>query len=191
MDDADGIGIIRHHRRVSVKGQRERLEEDGCRVILELGPKRGQYVREDVIRLVRAGTTIKLLHTFLLAEPSKTARAQAKRKDLLATMALIEKRGGTIKDVASGLDTADAEKRYALIALATDQLARDGQGLRNARRNYLRKGRPVRAWTPSEWAQAEAAWNNRKLKTWDDVKAMLPEGMSIWRVWRAFGARDK
>lgn len=189
MNDVDALGIIRQHRRVSAKGQRDRLEEDGCRVIAELGTKRDQFTRADALRLVRPGTVVKLLHTFLLAD-SKYRRTSGKRKDLLNTMAEIEKRGGTIKDVASGLDTSDPEKRYALIALATDQLARDGKGLRTAKRNYERKGRPVRTWTPEEWRDAEAAWNNRKLKTWADVRAMLPEGMSMWRAYRAFGARD-
>lgn len=190
MDDVDAIGIIRQHRRVSVKGQREILEEDGCRVIVEIGTKKNQRKREDILRLVRGGTVVKLLHTFLLADTHKYKLAPYRRKDLLNTMAAIEKKGGTIKDVASGLDTADPEKRYALIALATDQLARDGKGLRTAKRNYARKGRPVRTWTPEEWKEAEAAWTNRKLKTWNDVKAMLPEGMTLWRAYRAFGGRD-
>lgn len=190
MDDVDALGIIRQHRRVTAKGQRERLEEDGCRVILEVGTKRNQTKREDILRLVRPGSVVKVLHTFLLADMEKHKLAPGRRKDLLDTMAFIEKKGGTIKDVASGLDTADPEKRYALIALATDQLARDGKGLRTAKRNYERKGRPVRTWTPAEWATAKAAWENRKLKTWKDVEAMLPEGMTLSRAWRAFGARD-
>src|SRR5689334_16378913 len=190
MDDADAIGIVRQHRRVSAKGQREALEEDGCRVILEIGDRRGkQHKREDIERLVRPGSVVKLLHVFLLADPSK-ARSSGKRKDLLDTMARIEKRGGTIKDVASGLITSEPDKRYAMIALATDQLARDGKGLRSRNRNYQRLGRPVRVWTPEEWRDAKHAWENRKLKTWADVKAMLPEGMSLSRAWRAFGGRD-
>jgi hypothetical protein len=105
-------------------------------------------------------------------------------------MARLEKRGGTIKDVDSQLTTTNTEHRYALVALACDQLARDGKGIRSRANGMVRKGRPVRTWSPDEWKQAENAWNSRKLKTWDDVKAMLPDGMSLARAYRAFGARN-
>jgi hypothetical protein len=92
--------------------------------------------------------------------------------------------------VDSGLTTANTEHRYALVALACDQLARDGKGVKSRANGLVRKGRPVRTWTPEQWAQAKSVWESRKLKKWSDVKEMLPEGMSLWRAYRAFGARD-
>lgn len=190
MDDSDAIGLVRWHRRFTIDGQKARLSEDGCRKIVEIGSKRGKLSVDDVAKLVRAGTTIKLVHAFLLTDPTAARRIGGKRKNLLDAMAAIEKRGGCIKDVDSGLTTANSEHRYALVALACDQLARDGKGIRSRANGMVRKGRPVRTWTPEQWRDAEAAWNNRKLKTWKAVKAMLPEGMSLWRAYRAFGARD-
>ena len=190
MDDLDAIGVVRRHRRFTVAGQRKRLEDDGCRKIIELGWKQSQPSQDDLARLVRPGTVVKFVHTFLLADPRAAKRVGGKRKNLLDAMAAIEKRGGTIKDVDSGLSTANAEHRYALVALACDQLARDGKGIRSRANGMVRKGRPVRVWTPEQWADAKSAWESRKLKTWDDVRAMLPEGMSLWRAYRAFGARN-
>lgn len=190
MDDSDALGVTRWHRRFTVPGQEARLRDDGCRKIIEIGSKRGKYSFDDLERLIRPGTVVKLVHTFLLADPTAARRVGGKRKNLLDAMARIEKRGGTIKDVDSGLTTANSEHRYALVALACDQLARDGKGIRSRANGMVRKGRPVRTWTPEQWAQAKSAWESRKLKTWDDVKAMLPKGMSLWRAYRAFGARN-
>lgn len=190
MDDSDAIGVVRWHRRFTLAGQQARLREDGCRKIIEIGTKRGKISVDDLARLVRPGTVVKFVHTFLLGEPTAARRIGGKRKDLLDAMAKIEKRGGTIKDVDSGLATSSTEHRYALVALACDQLARDGKGIRSRANGMVRKGRPVRVWTPEQWADAKSAWESRKLKTWDDVRAMLPEGMSLWRAYRAFGARN-
>jgi hypothetical protein len=104
-------------------------------------------------------------------------------------MARIEKRGGTIKDVDSGLTTANVEHRYALIALATEQLARDGKGLRSAMNGRL--GRPVKNFPPEVWAKAKTIWESRKLKTWAATKAPLAQlGMTRRDAWRKFGPRN-
>ncbi len=193
MDDVDALGVVRQHRRFMVAAQEAYLKADGCRVIVRLdGHKRvpRSISRDDMLRLIRPGTVVKLVHTFLLGDPKAAKRIGGKRKDLLDAMAQIEKRGGTVKDVDSGLTTANTEHRYALVALACDQLARDGKGVKSRANGLVRKGRPVRTWTPEQWAQAKSVWESRKLKKWSDVKEMLPEGMSLWRAYRAFGARD-
>lgn len=188
MNDGDAIGVVREHRRLKAKGQRARLERDGVRAIMDISIK-GGHKREDLERLVRGGTVVKLVHTFLLAEPKSKRKAGGRRKDLLDAMARIEKRGGTIKDVDSGLTTANNEHRYALIALATEQLARDGRGLRSHINGRL--GRPVKNFPPEIWKQAEAIWNNRKLKTWaDTAKPLKVLGITPREAWRKFGARS-
>ena len=187
MQEADTLGIIRHHRRVTAKGQRARLEADGCRAILDIG-KGGKAKREDAERMTRPGTVVKLVHTFLLADPNALRKAGGRRKDLLDAMAKLEKRGGTIKDVDSGLTTANMDHRYALIALATEQLARDGKGLRSAMNGRL--GRPIKNFPPEVWARAQMIWESRKLKTWADTREPLKElGMTPRDAWRKFGQR--
>ena len=98
------------------------MQREGVQRILDLSIK-SHHKREDLEKLVRGGTVVALVHTFLLAEPKSKNKAGGRRKDLLDAMSRIEKRGGTIKDVDSGLTTANNEHRYALIALATEQLA--------------------------------------------------------------------
>lgn len=187
MHDVDTIGVVREHRRLKAKGQRERLVQDGCRAVLDISVK-GGHTREDLERLVRGGTVVKLVHTFLLAEPKSKRKAGGRRKDLLDAMARIEKRGGTIKDVDSGLTTANNEHRYALIALATEQLARDGRGLRSHINGRL--GRPIKTHPPDVWAKAKTIWESRKLKTWDDTREPLKAlGLTPRDVWKKFGAR--
>jgi len=188
MQHSDAIGVVREHRRLKAKGQKERLLRDGVRDVLEIGGKSG-HTREDLERLIRGGTVVKLVHTFLLADPSSKRKAGGRRKDLLDAMARIEKRGGTIKDVDSGLTTANNEHRYALIALATEQLARDGRGLRSHINGRL--GRPVKTFPPEHWAKAEAVWNNRRLKTWEDTRAPLKAlDLTPREAWRKFGPRN-
>ena len=186
MQYADVIGVVREHRRLKAKGQKARLEREGCRRVLDISV--GKHAREDLEKMVRGGTVVALVHTFLLAEPKSKRKAGGRRKDLLDAMARIEKRGGTIKDVDSGLTTANNEHRYALIALATEQLARDGRGLRSHINGRL--GRPVKNFPPEVWARAEAIWNNRKLKTWADTAPGLKAlGITPREAWRKFGAR--
>ena len=184
MNDVDAIGVVRDHRRLKAKGQEVRLRQDGVRAVLDLG----KASLEDLVRLVRPGTVVKFVHAFLLAEPKSKRKAGGRRKNLLDAMALIEKRGGTIKDVDSGLTTANTEHRYALIALAAEQLARDGRGLRSAMNGRL--GRPVKNLKPEDWLKAEAIWNNRKLKTWADTAPGLKAlGLTPHEAWKKFGAR--
>lgn len=184
MNAVDAIGVVRDHRRLKAKGQEARLRLDGVRAVLDLG----KATREDMERIIRPGTVVKFVHAFLLADPKSKRKAGGRRKDLLDAMARIEKRGGTIKDVDSGLTTANVEHRYALIALATEQLASDGRGLRSAANGKL--GRPVKTLTPEAWGRAEAIWLNRKLKTWaDTAKPLKALGLTPHEAWKKFGAR--
>jgi len=184
MNAVDAIGVVREHRRLKAKGQAERLKRSGCRAIYQLG-KGGSGTRAQLEGLVRGGTVVRLIHTFLLAEPMAKGR---RRRDLLAAMARIEERGGVIEDVDSGLTTADTQQRYQLIELATEHLARDGRGLRSAENG--RKGRPLKHYDPDLWPKAEAIWNNRKLKTWaDTAKPLRKLGLTPHEAWRKFGAR--
>lgn len=185
MADSDTIGVIRAHPRLKEQGQRSRLNSDGCRVVMVLGSKPKQYARDDLERLVRPGTVVKLVHLFLLAEPRARRRPGGWRGDLLKTMGRIEKRGGVIKDVHTGMTTSDPEHRYAMVALAVEQLSKNGRsvGLR------MRKGRIARVFTPEEMKQAQDAWESRKLKTWAAVREKLPKGFSLARAYKLWGKR--
>lgn len=186
MADEDTIGVIRPHPRIKEQGQRSRLNADGCRVVMVLGTKPKQYARDELERLVRVGTVVKVVHLFLLAEPRARSKPGGWRGDLLKTMGRIEKRGGVIKDVHTGMTTADPEHRYAMVALAVEQLARNGRsiGLQGAKRGRIR-----RIFTPAEMKQAQDAWESRKLKTWHDVREKLPKGFSLARAYKLWGKR--
>jgi hypothetical protein len=49
---------------------------------------------------------------------------------------------------------------------------------------------PTRTFTQEQTAQANAAWHNRKLKTWAQVKEKFPEGFTLARAYKLWGARE-
>ena len=53
-----------------------------------------------------------------------------------------------------------------------------------------KRGRPAKTFTDAEWAKGKAAWDSRKLKTWADVQANLPERMTTKDLWQKFGPRN-
>lgn len=184
MQAVDSIGVVRDTKRLRASGQRRRLEEDGCRVIFELGTKAKQYSRSELELLVRHGTVIKLLHVYLLAEPKAQHKKGGCRADLLATMKRIEHRGGVIKDVDSGLDTGNPEHRYDIIALAADQIARGGRVQRDG------LGRPARKFTEAQETAAKLVWlDRRKYPEWSDCRQALPKGFSPARAYKLWGRR--
>lgn len=198
MSEKDHIGVVRAHRWASVAEQRRRLTEDGCRTIVELDGKRDAATREELEILTRPTTTIKIVHAFLLADPRKRRKKGGMKADFLkALKRLVCKppsgRGGTLKDVDTGLTTADQGHKQAIIALAYAMLARDGKGLKSKLNGAKStKGRTPKDFPADVKAKAEVFWFDKRLKTWDDVRAKLrPLGVSTDRAYDWFGKRNK
>ena len=69
---------------------------------------------------------------------------------------------------------------------AIDALARG----RHKTRQSDKRGRPAKSFTEDQWERARAAWESRKLRTWADVAAKLPKGMTPRDCWNKFGRRS-
>ena len=193
MDDTDHIGAVREHRWASLRLQRERLNKDGCRVILDLD----RVPFSDLVRLTRSGTVIKVLFPFLLADPSAKRKAGGLRKNfhiVLKRLACKSPHGqeGIVKDVSAGISTADRMQKQALIKLAEEHIAASGKGAKsvlNGAKNTSQGRRPTE-FTADQHRDAKAAWRNLKdYPTWDDVKKALPDGFTVYRAHKLWGAR--
>ena len=62
MGQEDAIGVMRKHRWASLDVQRQRLKEDGCRVIVDLG----ETPRDWLLTAIRERTIIKTAYACLL-----------------------------------------------------------------------------------------------------------------------------
>lgn len=190
-DINDTIGVTRHHRWVSVVQQAKALR-DRCRVVLTLD-KNGFHrvpavTRDELMRLVRPGTTVEFLHCFLLADPRRRRIPGGMKADFHAAVAqIVDKRGGILVDVDTGLSTADPGHRRALIALAEDQIGRSNRGLRSAANGARSKGRPAADFDKQQLANAKAIWRNVKdYPTWASVEAALKAEVPGFTTARAF-----
>jgi hypothetical protein len=171
--DDDAVGLVRHHRWAKVEVQQDRLEEDGCRAIIDLDKTK----REEVLQLLRDGRTGKLLYAFLLVDPKR------KRKlfeDFRAVLVKIEARGGIIKDVFTGLDSADKVRRAAFLDVVRGQCRRHLQGAKWAEEVMRHKpGRKKVEFTAEQLAAAKAIWRDRiEYPTWKETDAALEEIVS-------------
>jgi hypothetical protein len=177
MSENDHIGVVRPHRWISAEAQRKRLEADGCRTIVALDGKKDTATREELVKLTRETTTIKVVHAFLLADPKRRRLKGGLKADFLSVLKrLICKppggRGGTVKDVASGLTTADKEHKRMIIAGANDHITRDGKGLKSALNGARNRGRQRGTYSKEAWAEAYSIWRNTvDYPEWDDVDA--------------------
>jgi hypothetical protein len=174
----DAIGFVRKHRRISEDVQRAALKEDGVRGIVT--------ERADVERMATAGRLFKARHVFLFADPRTRKKAGGWRKDLMAFIARMDKKGAVLKDVDLQLRSDVPGERVRLIEAAIEQLASNG---RTTHLDGRRQGRKALVFTADEMRQAETAWNNRKLKTWAEVQAKMPNGFTVTRAYRLWGAR--
>jgi hypothetical protein len=166
--DDDAVGLVRYHRWAKVEVQQARLKEDGCRAIIDLSSTK----REEVLRLLRDGRTGKLLYAFLLVDPKR------KRKlfeDFRAVLAKIEARGGIIKDVFTGLDSADKARRAAFLDVVRGQCRRHLQGDKWAEEPMRHTpGRKKVEFTAEQTAAAKAIWRDLvEYPTWVDARAAL------------------
>lgn len=151
MDTEDAIGFVRDHPRIKEKTQRMALSADGCRAIVN--------DRDAIERMTREGTVLKVRNIFLFAEPKARKKTGGWRKDLLSFMGRICKRGGKIKDVETGLTTAQPDHKFTLLELAMRQLSSNGRTI------HLEKKRSGRK--PKEFS---ADIMNRGEKVWLDVR---------------------
>lgn len=141
---------------------------------------------DDVVKLTRAETVWAILHLHLLADPKNKRKRGGMRTDLWKAIDAIEKRGGVIWEIYSGLRTDTKQGRDQMTRAAVETLARG----RHKTERSDKRGRPPKNFTDVEWAQAKSAWDSRKLKRWVDVKAKLPNGMTLKRAWQKFGPRN-
>jgi hypothetical protein len=192
MSDDDHIGVVREHRWTSVKLQRERLKADGCRVILDMK----DTTRAELFRIVRSGTTVKLFRAYYLADPRNRKKKGGMRADALATLRRLcckppNGQGAVVKDVETGLSTAEPAQKAAIVALIKDQSVRDGKGLKSAENGAnSKRGRVARSFPNDEMRDAKAAWRNVKdYPTWDAVKPVLPKGFTVHRAYKLWGKR--
>jgi hypothetical protein len=190
MHADDTIGVVSKHRWASAEEQRKRLEEDGCRVIIDLA----KVDREYLLKAVRGNTVVKLLYAFLLAKGRDSARAlMADYKAFSEKLAKLPRGcSGYIKDVDTGLVADTAGTRRAMLALVKHQIARHRQGAKSA--EIGKRGREALVLTDLQLAKGEAIWRNvRKHPTWEDVEVELQKQINKritrWRAHREWGPR--
>jgi hypothetical protein len=175
----DTIGFIRPHARIGEKVQRSALIADGCRAILD--------DRVALERMARPGTVVKVRHLFLLADPKSRRKQGGWRKDLLTCMGRLEKKGAIIKDVSSGLSTANPEHRYLLVEGAIKALASNG---RTVHLEKKRSGRRPMVFSTDDNNKAEKVWLNvKRYPTEAEAQTAMPEGFSTSRARKLWGPR--
>ena len=190
MGQSDAIGVMRKHRWAPLSVQRVRLEDDGCRVTIDLDDK----PRSWLCTAIREGTIIKAAYAFLLVERRGLIAGVADFKAFADKIARLP-RGcyGYVKDLDTGLigDTPGARK--AMLDVVRGQLMRSNRGL--AASESAKRGPKAVVLTDIQTAKAEALWRNvRRYPTWEDVEAALQEQIdedfTRWRGHRMFGPRQ-
>lgn len=193
MSDDDHIGVVREHRWTSVKLQRERLKADGCRIILDMK----DTTRAELLRIVRSGSTVKLFRVYYLADPRNRKKKGGTKEDAITTLKRLcckppHGLGAVVKDVETGLSTAEPAQKTAIIALIKDQATRDGKGLTSVVNGAKsKKGRIPKEFPPGTREKAETIWFDRRL-SWTEAGVKLkPLGVSVDRAYEWFGKRNK
>lgn len=165
-----------------------------CRVVLVLGDQKGRDAKghklEEVVPIVRPGTVVKLMYACLLAEarsePGK--HGKMRRPSFDKALALIEKRGGIVKDVLTGLSTETKDKRRALILSAHDQIRRSNRGLNSEENGKLSRGRPRQWGDPAhrqiiwdEWHSSAHATNTEAA---DEASRRMGKRITHYVMWK-------
>ena len=178
MKQEDVIGVVRKHRWASVAEQRLRIQEDGCRVIVDLD----STPRDWLFTAIREGTVIKVAFAFLLSARKGAVAGLADYRAFADKIAKLP-RGcfGYVKDLDTGLVADTAGTRKAMLAIVKEQLAKHGKGLRSHENG--KRGGQLKTFAAVEMERAEAVWGNtKKYPTWEDAAAALPKGFSVWRA---------
>jgi hypothetical protein len=162
---------------MSATEQTKRLQGAGCRVIVSLegGKKEMLVERDDIRKLARTGTVIRVVYFFLLANLKKRG-AKAIREDLAAFSGAIRKRGAVIEDVETGLLSSNPAQFRAMMALAHEHIGRHLQGAKNADLNKAKRGVPLSEFDPKSEPEYYAVYRNVvDYPTWDDMDAGFAE----------------
>ncbi len=190
MHADDTIGVVSKHRWASVEVQRARLQEDGCRIIIDLA----SVDREYLLTTVREGTVVKVLYAFLLAKGRDSARAlMADYKAFSEKLARLPRgSSGFIKDVDSGFVADTPGARRAMLAIVKHQIARHRQGAKSVENGM--RGPVALVLNDLQLAKGEAIWRNvRRYPEWRDaeteLKKQIDKRMTRWRAHREWGPR--
>jgi hypothetical protein len=157
----DKIGVARAHRWITVAEQQRRLEQAGCRGVIELRDK--GYNIDSLLQLAQPGRTFMLAHAFLLADPARRHVLGGMAGDLDRTLSRIAKEGGAVLDLETGLSTRD--DRRGLVKRARMHITRSNRGWSSALNGALSHGRP-KSWTKAEQRKIIwEAWHSREYPT--------------------------
>lgn len=173
-------------------GQAKALKAAGCSQIIDLD----QHKRDDVLRLARDGRVLVLPYAFLLASPT---RKRAMMADFEKALAEIERRGGLVRDLHTGLENSKAF-RPAFLAVVKDQIRRNLQGAKSAANGTKHKpGRQRREFSGDQLRQAKAIWRDLiEHPRWEDARAALEqiktakgEEFTMARAHKLWGPRER
>jgi hypothetical protein len=191
----DRIGVVREHRWIRADAQAERLKPR-CRVVVSLGGGKAKQVDLDgLVMLARPGTTIELVHAFLLAEPKRKRLSGGMRKDFRAALAALEKRGAQVFDVAADIGS---DKRVPFLAVVDADIGRSNRSRSSAANGaHSKRGRQKEKFTPAQKEKAGDIWGNTKrypeeADTAEPLARILSEKgrpVTVHRARREFGNR--
>ena len=187
----DAIGLTRVHRWAPIPVQIERLQAAGVRRIVSLD----KITREQLVRMIRERTVLKVLHASFLIEPAKRGalrRLQDYEKFAEHLANLKRNCRGIVLDVDSGFLADTDGQRRAMVALVREQIAKDLRG-RASPTNGKRGGQP-KQYSQEQYAKAEDIWMNVvRYPKWEDAERALKEQVdkdfTVWRANRRFGVR--
>lgn len=188
MVTEDAIGVVRKHRWLPIEAQRELLQGDGCRVIVDLD----STPRDWFYTAIRERTIIKAAFACLLTPRQSVRAGLVDYKRFAERIAKLPRKCvGVVKDLDTGLVADSPGARKAMLSVVREQLMRSGRGL--AISEGMRRGPKAFTMTDLVRAKGEAIWRNvRKYPTWDDVEPALKEldkRLTRWRAHREWGPR--
>jgi len=187
----DAIGLTRVHRWAPIPVQTERLEAAGVRRIVSLD----KITREQLVRMIRDRTVLKVLHASFLIDPHKRGairRLNDYQKFAEELANLPRKCRGIVLDVDSGFLADTAPQRRAMVALVREQIAKDLRGKASAS-NGKRGGQPLKL-SGEQKERGRGIWMDVvRFPTWDDaeleLKKQVHKDFTKWRANREYGLR--
>lgn len=171
-------------------GQRRAMTAKGIEPlrILQEGGKESNGSLSEVIRMLRKGCVLAVQHGLLLSDPTRDRQLGGSRQSFFDSFDGIEERGAHVWELYTDLRTNTKAGRDKFTRATIEALARG----RHKTRRSDKRGRPSLAdmFTDAQWDAAQAKWESRKLKTWADVQAKLPAGMTVHHCYARFGKRE-
>lgn len=185
VDPVDKICVVRQHRWLAVDAQADRMK-GRSRVTVSLGGGKVQQVdRDGLVKLCRPGAVVELVHAFLLADPRQKNRPGGLQADFRRALALIERRGATVKDLDGAVGSG--RQRKALLALVDKDIGRSNRGAKSAANGARSRGRPMAEFSAQQRKEAKAIWRNVKdFPTWEDAQKAFDAEVDGFTTARAF-----